>query len=792
MRIWYTAILCIFLSTISFGQNQLTYSRVKINLQNHHIKDVARLGLEVDHGMYKAGHFIINDYSQAEVEILRNAGMDFEILIPNASTFYAQRARKCLHDHKGDLRSAARPANCETVAGKFDYNTPENYQFGDMGGYLTYAEAIANLDSMHTLYPHLITPKMAIDTFKTHNGLPIYHFIISDNPGDTLEPQVIYTSLHHAREPNSLAQNLFFMWYLLENYDSNEEIKFLVDHTQLYFVPIVNPDGYIINEVNNPNGGGLWRKNAYKNESGEEVGVDLNRNYGFHWGFDDIGSSPVETSQTYRGPSAFSEPETQAIKWLSEQNRFQLALNYHTYGNLLIHPWGFNDEITDEDDIFKGIGELMIRDNRYTMGTGTETVGYTVNGDSDDYMYGDTTNKNKIYSYTPEVGSQSDGFWPSPDRIDYLNKINVHQNMTLARVVHNFATVEVDYPEMLVAEQSGDINIYLQRFGFKDAPTRLQVSAITPDLELDAYDQELSLEHLSIDTLTLPFSLQGMESSYLFEVAHTYGSYTQLDTFEIKVSEDSQQDTLFATDLNDLEHITTSDWELTDKTFVSPSTCLTDSPDVFYDNDLSSSFEIDSVFDFSNAASAEFTFMARWAIEDDYDYVMVQASTDGGAEWMNLCGQYTSFGSIYQPEGEPLYDGRQSEWVRESMDVQDLLGEEAVQFRFLLVTDQGVADDGYYVDDLLIISENGMSTASAETAIIEGALLSPNPTSGRVYSIGGRSVSDVQIFSATGERLIYLRGQQSSFDISALPAGIYVARYQDSAGQLYVQRLVKQ
>ena len=73
-------------------------------------------------------------------------------------------------------------------------------------------------------------------------------------------------------------------------------------------------------------------------------GVDLNRNYGYEWGHDDEGSSAFPGSDTYRGPSPFSEPETQAMKFLCAITMiFKLALNFHSYGNLVVYPWGFND-----------------------------------------------------------------------------------------------------------------------------------------------------------------------------------------------------------------------------------------------------------------------------------------------------------------------------------------------------------------------------------------------------------------------------------------------------------------
>jgi len=103
---------------------------------------------------------------------------------------------------------------------------------------------------------------------------------------------------------------------------------------------MVNPDGYTYNENTYPNGGGMWRKNRRVN-GGNEFGVDINRNYGYKWGYDNQGSSPDSSSETYRGPGAFSETETQAVKYFAEQHNIQITLNYHTYGNLLIYPWGY-------------------------------------------------------------------------------------------------------------------------------------------------------------------------------------------------------------------------------------------------------------------------------------------------------------------------------------------------------------------------------------------------------------------------------------------------------------------
>jgi len=230
------------------------------------------------------------------------------------------------------------------------------------------------------------------------------------------------------------------MWYLLENYSTNPDGKFLVDNTEMFFVPCVNPDGYEYNRTTNPGGGGMWRKNRRNN--GSTYGVDLNRNYGYNWGYDNTGSSPTSSSDTYRGTAAFSEPETQAMRNFCNARQFKTALNAHTYSNLLIYPWGYLPSLyTPDSATFVNWSILMCETSRFLYGTGDQTVQYVVNGDSDDWMYGEQLSKPKILAMTPEAGSSSDGFWPASSRIIDICKTTFNQNLNLAKLVTNFVKV---------------------------------------------------------------------------------------------------------------------------------------------------------------------------------------------------------------------------------------------------------------------------------------------------------------------------------------------------------------
>src|SRR5207249_4174814 len=97
---------------------------------------------------------------------------------------------------------------------------------------------------------------------------------------------------------------------------------------------------------------------------------------------------------TYRGTAGFSEPETQAMKWFAEHHHFKINLNYHTYGSDIIYPWGYIGSLLTVDSAqFSSYGEYLTQYTLYRYGTSDQTVGYVTNGDSDDWMYGDTTVK---------------------------------------------------------------------------------------------------------------------------------------------------------------------------------------------------------------------------------------------------------------------------------------------------------------------------------------------------------------------------------------------------------------
>ncbi|MCK4596125.1 hypothetical protein KAT73_05030, partial [candidate division WOR-3 bacterium] len=128
------------------------------------------------------------------------------------------------------------------------------------GDFYTFDEAYAIIDSLTMSYPELV--KIRWEIGEGWRGNKIYALKISDNPEiDEDEPEVLYDACIHAREPVTVNVLVESMRTLLQNYGDDPEITFLLNNRQLYFIPILNPDGYLHNENTNPGGGGMWRKN---------------------------------------------------------------------------------------------------------------------------------------------------------------------------------------------------------------------------------------------------------------------------------------------------------------------------------------------------------------------------------------------------------------------------------------------------------------------------------------------------------------------------------------------------
>ncbi len=335
----------------------------------------------------------------------------------------------------------------------------------DMGGYKTLAEIETYVDGIIFLYDNIVSQKVVIGY--TIEGRPMHAIKISDNPAvdETDEPEVLITSAIHAREVITPETVLRIMDHLTQNYGFDPDVTALVDSREIWFVPVVNPDGYYYNQVIAPTGGGMWRKNRRNNGSGI-YGVDLNRNYGYEWGYDNLGSSPNPSDNTYRGTGPFSEPESQVMRDFIIAHEFVFTLYFHSYSNLILWPWGYDYLVTSEEPLFRALGDSIAAYNSYAPGPAHGL--YTANGDTDDWGYGEQTLKNKNYAFTIEIGNEDDGFWPDPARIDQLTSENLNPALFLMRVADNPYRIMPPAAPAVFVDDTVDMTAYTVAWALDD------------------------------------------------------------------------------------------------------------------------------------------------------------------------------------------------------------------------------------------------------------------------------------------------------------------------------------
>ncbi len=758
MKFIFVLIFIVTNTCYSNAQNS-TYVRATIFLDENplSISKLASLGLCVDHGIRRDNYSYTSDFSKTELALIDQSGLKYSIDIEDVMSYYVDRNIKS----KKDLDYSS--LGCKRQNEKI--TDPINFKLGSMGGYQTLEELLDVLDEMYNKYPNLITIKESIG--KTAENRDIYIVKISDNPlQDEDESEVLYTGLHHAREPGSMSQMLYYMWYLLENYNSDNVVKHIINTTELYFIPCVNPDGYAFNVTTNPNGGGMWRKNRIPTKYGN-FGVDLNRNYGYKWGYDDLGSSTNEAVDSYRGVAPFSENETQAIKQLCEKHQFKLALNYHTCGNLLIYPWGYKaNPLTPDSLLYETYAKKLTSDNHFIFGLSGKTVGYGVNGKADDWMYGEQISKNKIISMTPEIGSYDDFFWPSINRVIPINQESLTQNIQLALFAGTYATVE-NRKSFIISKEKGYFQFEVKRLGLGE--NGVFTVGITPlsgikSVGLSKTYSSLTLLESSLDSINYELSSgisHGQKISYVLTISN--GSYSINDTVHTIYSEKYVE---FLDSINSLTNWNTNSFSLINHPNKLNDLVVTDSPNGLYFGNTNAYLTLKNGIDLKNVIAAELTFDVKWDIEVANDYLAVYISDDGGSTWIQPCGNLARIGTLNQSNYSIIYDGVQSNWIKEKINLSDYLGSE-ILLKFVFKTDDAVNRDGVFIDNIMV----EVGKKSNDNELINFSFLTP-------FSKGIISDTNCVIKVAESTDLTKL---VSEFVISPF-AKAYVSKYEQTSG----------
>jgi hypothetical protein len=761
--------------------------------------------------------------------ILASLGAETELLDANPG---ASEAARAVAELASRPRADAAPVRSAIRGdGRYRIEMLPPFGSGSMGGYWTLDEVKMKLDSLVASDVHDVVADQLDSIGVTRLGRTIWGLELGRSvAGPDTRPVAYFNSLIHAREPIGMQSLFYFVDDLLAGYGSDPWKTYLLDERRIYICPVVNPDGYQANVNTYTGSGGAsfgnWRKNARDNNSSGTFnagdGVDLNRNFAFQWGLNNVGSSGTSSSDLYRGPSAFSEPETQAQRDLIVALQPKTAMSFHTYGDLWLHPWGYQVSATSDSAAFYEWNDEATAGIGYSAGQAPRVL-YEVNGEYNDWCYGETALKPRLFSWTPEVGNANDGFWPAPSRILPLSRESLRGCYTVAAVAGPYVRVERSEWSggALQIGAVGSVEVFARNIGRGPTGTGLNATLVSLDPGAEVVSGAVGYPALASRTSGPPTG----NATFLVGTADTL-TPGRLLRFRVEFRDDAGlycRDTLevpagLPTVLlnepsNDLtQWAVVGNWGTVSNNAAHPSRYFTDSPLGPYPASHNGRFTLKGRLDLSTVLHAYAFFDARWSFEGDYDGCVVEASLDS-VTWVPLTGRATTAGTFApQPAGQPVYEGHRYNWRPERVDLSPFCGPtaSAVRFRFRTVSDNGVQFDGLSFDSLRIqIYDPAAQPAPVAVEPYTGGRLefappAPNPARGSTtftWALPRAGSARLEILDLAGRRIAtladgphgahrYVRGWDLRDDRGhrASP-GIYFARLSTEDG-VRLRRLV--
>ena len=294
----------------------------------------------------------------------------------------------------------------------------------DFSNFHTPTQMDNELTNLATTHPSIA------QTFTIGNsveGRPIRGLKISNNVAidDATKGDVVFIALQHAREWIAAEMALYLAEYLVTHYSTDPALQACMNNLQIWIIPVANPDGYVYT-ASDPSRR-FWRKNRRNNGDGT-FGVDINRNFSYQWGLAS-GSSGVTADETYRGPSAFSEPEAYHLRdFIQARNNPRFLVSYHSAAEVILRSWRYIDAPAPGETTLAFVQQDMI--NRIaavhgnTYGT---SIGYNSSGSTLDYFWGEM----RMIALTPELRGPS--FDPPPAQIIPNNEENLPAAVSLIK-----------------------------------------------------------------------------------------------------------------------------------------------------------------------------------------------------------------------------------------------------------------------------------------------------------------------------------------------------------------------
>ena len=364
--------------------------------------------------------------------------------------------------------------------------TSELRKSTETGGYMNADEVETALMNLSESHPDFITlielPNRTWEgrlcrAVLIHAGNTVGGTTVNKNNNFDNRTGILITGGMHAREWGGSDICINFLTNLIDSYLNNTtiiygettfppvQIKKMLESIDLFVFPDVNPDGKIYSQTNDdsnlaPDNEGIWwRKNRnpasvpnVDDPTYHGIGVDINRNFDFLWssGIGTVNSDGTNSGETFRGTTAFSEPETKNVKYLLDTySTIKYYADVHSFGEMILYSWGDDDNqsldhemnfqnpkydrvrgrprdsdykeyIENQDEkTLKNLASRMnyslerVRGRKYRV---QQAVGlYPTSATSDDYVFSrHITNGNtqKIYGFTIEFGKEDTGFIP--------------------------------------------------------------------------------------------------------------------------------------------------------------------------------------------------------------------------------------------------------------------------------------------------------------------------------------------------------------------------------------------
>lgn len=696
--------------------------------------------LYADNGKVK-GYQVDTRVTEEEFNLLVEAGFH-----PQRTEDHERASRRWMEELWADMYAGKKRDDIKTDPLNY---VPTNEQMGDM---------LEGLEETHPNIAKYFSWGSSVD------GRTLHGIVISDNVNThEAEPEVRLSSTMHGDEVPGLVNCVNLAYYLCEHYGRPgfEDVTDLVDNFEIHLMPGHNPDGTA----------GHTRYNSH--------GVDLNRNF-------DLPD----------GTHTVLEQENRHFKDYANSHHFVASINYHTGALVMNYPWDYTYTLAPDNDAMIKMSlaysttNVPMYNGSFPQGITNGADWYVVQGSLQDWVYDQTD----CIDITGEVSNIK---WPANSAFVGLWNDNRESMMSYIRTtrdgsIHGIVTDEdtgmpLDARVTLIGNSkvthtdpangdyykmadTGIYDIMFESIGYVTqtvtdvdhvwgtgsvvdvamAPLATgQLSGTVTDLLGNGLDAFVEIRTWPADDIVDAVSTSADDGgAFAFDIY--YGDYTVTATAADHFTE-SQQVTVGETPatmsfelggmitLYPLEEDFESGMGVFEGDWVigapgnNSDNCLMEA-DGIYPNNANLLATVTTPVDLTNVMDPQAHFSAKWSIEDNWDGVFFEVSTNGGTSWAPVAVPGHTSGASGQggqtPSGAPVFEGEAPNWVNCVADLSPYLGESDVRFRFRMASDTSVQEDGFFLDNfqIVVVTEELTTSPTSDTPeLVAKVQAYPNP-----------------------------------------------------------------